>query len=160
MTLRLFESSVVYHAYAIHRIKVTTTAPHSQTLEGTLFTACSILNVLAINTTPAPPNPSSTTANQPGDYHIIPLSKIQSFTIISLAETTDGFTNAIPQITKVDTKKLKAREETRIRKLQEEERKRGKGVSAEAQSLYNFLDKMYEALKTIPFGEHTLMLIV
>ncbi|KAG9530312.1 hypothetical protein KCU79_g23042, partial [Aureobasidium melanogenum] len=66
------------------RVKVTTVAPHSQTLQGTLFTACPMLNVIAINTAPAPPNPSSTLSNQPGDYHIIPIKHIASFDIVSL----------------------------------------------------------------------------
>lgn len=139
-----------------HRIKVTTVAPHSQTLEGTLFTACTQLNVVAINTTPAPPNPSTTLANQPGDYHIIPFKHISSFQILSLAanENADGasWAGAQPPISRIDTKKLREREEAKIKKLKDEERKRGKGVSKEGQAIYDALDRMY-----VTYISHTLL---
>lgn len=133
------------------RIKVTTVATTNSVLEGTLFTFCPILNVLAINTTPPPPNPSTTLSNQPGDYHIIPVPKIQDIQILSLACGKEGrengeagsFANAVTPIGKVDTKRLKEREATKIRKLQEEERKRNPDVGPEAQSIFNTLDRMY-----------------
>ncbi|GAB7352241.1 hypothetical protein MBLNU459_g2712t1 [Dothideomycetes sp. NU459] len=129
------------------RIKLTTVAPHSQNLEGTLFTACPQLNVVAINTAPAPPNPTSTLSNQPGDYHVIPFKHISSFQILSLAANENaqgaGWAGAQPPIARIDTKKLREREEAKVKKLKEEERKRGKGVSKEGQAIYNALDRMY-----------------
>ncbi|KAF4548950.1 Anticodon-binding domain-containing protein [Elsinoe fawcettii] len=125
------------------RVKITTSSNPSQNLEGTLFTACPIFNVVAINTGPAPPNPSSATIADPGDYHVIPISRIQSFQVISLAEKRDGFSTALPAIGKVDTAKLKERERQRVAKLKDEEAKKGKGVTAEAQALFNALDRMY-----------------
>lgn len=124
-------------------VKLTTSAAPSQTLEGTLFTACPIFNVVAINTAPAPPNPTSAAFAEPGDYHVIPISTIQSFQILSLVENKDGFANALPAIGKLDTAKLKEREQQRVKKLKEEEAKKGKGVTAEAQALFNALDRMY-----------------
>jgi len=49
-------------------------------------------------------------------------------------------------IGRVDTAKLKQREEERVRKLVEQEAKKGKGVSVEGQKLFDALDRMYVAL--------------
>lgn len=126
------------------RVKITTASPHSQTLHGTLFTACPMLNVVAINTAPAPPNPSSTLSNQPGNYHIIPVKHISSFEVVSLDPNAakQSFSSAQPPIATVDLKKLREREEAKIRELREQERKKGKGVTREAQQIYNALDRM------------------
>ncbi|PNS17531.1 hypothetical protein CAC42_8074 [Sphaceloma murrayae] len=127
------------------RVKITTSASPSQTLEGTLYTACPTFNVVAINTAPAPPNSSSSATAEPGDYHVIPISKIQSVHVVSLAENKDGFATALPPIGKVDVAKLKEREQQRIKKLKDEQAKQGKGVTPEAQALFNALDRMYAA---------------
>ncbi|GAB7344500.1 hypothetical protein MBLNU457_2333t2 [Dothideomycetes sp. NU457] len=103
----------------------------ASTLEGILFTYSPILNVIALNT-------SSSTPSQTADYHIIPVSAVQNVTV--LAATSEG---EIPQISRVDTGKLKAREEERVRKLQDLEAKRGKGVSGEGQRVFDALDRMY-----------------
>ncbi|SMY25571.1 unnamed protein product [Zymoseptoria tritici ST99CH_1A5] len=116
------------------RIKITTAAPHSQTYEGTLFNACPVLHVIAINTRAPPPNPASNAAAQPGDYHIIPFSRIQSSQVISLAGA-EGV--AQPVIGAVDIRQLQKREETRVNQLREEEESRGKGVSKEAQAIFD-----------------------
>jgi len=121
------------------RIKLTTAAPHALTYEGTLFTACPVLNVVAINTRGS--TPAVNTAAQPGDYTVIPVSRIQSFQVLSLASGTDGSESSIataqPAIGPVDVKRLKQREEQRIRKLKEEEKDRGKGVTREAQAIFD-----------------------
>jgi hypothetical protein len=109
-------------------VKVTTVAPHSQTLQGTLFTACPKFNIIAVNTAPAPPNPSSTLSNQPGDYHI---------------------TTVQPPIAPVDIKKLREREEAKIRQLREQEANKGKGVSREAQQIFDALKRLYAATSSI-----------
>ncbi|KAG9649906.1 hypothetical protein KCU95_g12496, partial [Aureobasidium melanogenum] len=126
------------------RVKVTTVAPHSQTLQGTLFTACPMLNVIAINTAPAPPNPSSTLSNQPGDYHIIPIKHISSFDIVSLDPNAakQTISTVQPPIAAVDIKKLRDREEAKIRQLRDQEANKGKGVSREAQQIYDALRRM------------------
>ncbi|KAI9812017.1 MAG: hypothetical protein M1827_004909 [Pycnora praestabilis] len=127
------------------RIRLATTA--SQTLEGTLFTACPITNLIALNTAPPPPTPtSSTTAPQPGDYHIIPISRIQSFNLLSLPDASSGttitnFENAQPSIGMLDMNALKAREDAAIKVLKEREQKRGKGVGKEAQDIFDILGK-------------------
>ena len=128
-------------------IKLTTAAPHSQSYEGTLFTACPVLNVIAINTRAQPAAPTTDVSVQPGDYNIIPVSNIQSFQIVSVAAPPENgessFASAQPPIGPVDVKRLKEREQARINKLKEDERNRGKGVTAEAQAIFDSFRRMY-----------------
>ncbi|KAJ9664809.1 hypothetical protein H2201_005030 [Coniosporium apollinis] len=128
------------------RIRITTTLP-SHTLEGTLFTACTLTNLIALNITSAPPNPSSTLSNQPADYHIVPVSHIQSFQLLSLPPTngSGGFEAAVPGIHRVDTEALRQREAAAVRKLKEKEAMRGRGVGREAQEMFDALAKIYPA---------------
>jgi len=106
-----------------------------------LFTACPILNVVIINTRTPTPNTSVDASPQPGDYHIIPVSRIQSFQVVSLATSAGGsettFANAQPAIGPVDTRRLKEREHARINKLKDDECNRGKGVTKEAQAIFD-----------------------
>jgi len=114
------------------RIKLTTA---TQTYEGTLFTADPIINIVVINT--RAPN-SNTTANQNGNYQIIPISRVQNFSITRATEgNAQGIAATQPTVGAVDMKQAKQREEARIAKLQDEERHRGKGVTSEAQALYD-----------------------
>jgi len=143
----LHSTFVLTRARFATRIKLTTAAPHSQTYEGTLFTACPILNVVAVNTRSAPPNPATNTAAQPGDYHIIPVSRVQNFQLLALAGghpegSESNFANAQPAIGPVDTKRLQQREDERVRKLKDEEQDRGRGVTNEGQALFDALKKM------------------
>jgi hypothetical protein len=94
-----------------------------------LFTACPVLNLVAINTRPTP-------ASDSGDYHIIPVSRIQNFQITSLATQQPS---ALPP---VDTKRLKDRETARIAQLKDQAADRGKGVSKEAQAIYDALKRV------------------
>ncbi|KAF2819581.1 hypothetical protein CC86DRAFT_131634 [Ophiobolus disseminans] len=126
------------------RIKITC-APTNNVLEGTLFTACTLTNAIAINTAPAPPNPSAPLASQPGDYHIIPFAHILSFEIVGsgerAAESGPGFEGAMPSISKVDLVALQAREEQTIRDMKKKDAQKGKGVSREAQELFDAISR-------------------
>ncbi|KAI4676877.1 hypothetical protein J4E81_011026 [Alternaria sp. BMP 2799] len=127
------------------RIKVTC-APGKNVLEGTLFTACNLTHAIAINTAPAPPNPSPASLfSQPGDYHIIPFAHIESFEIIGtgerVAESAAGFDGALPSISKVDLAALQAREDQTIREMKKKDMQKGKGVSAEAQELFDAISR-------------------
>ncbi|KAF1973375.1 hypothetical protein BU23DRAFT_464965 [Bimuria novae-zelandiae CBS 107.79] len=126
------------------RIKITC-APHNNVLEGTLFTTCNITNAIAINTAPAPPNPSAPLSSQPGDFHIIPFAHILNFELVGGAERAPesgpGFDGALPSISKVDLAAIKAREEQTIRKMKERDAQKGKGVSKEAQEVFDAVSR-------------------
>ncbi|KAE8319706.1 hypothetical protein AARAC_006379 [Aspergillus arachidicola] len=116
------------------RVRITT-APVSTTIEGTLFTACPITNLVAINT-------AADTKQTAGDYRIIPVSRIQSFQLLSLAPSSNSaegpsFADAVPPVHALDIRALKAREANAVGKLQEGEAKRGKGVTREAQDIFD-----------------------
>jgi hypothetical protein len=100
-----------------------------------------VINIVVINT--RAPN-SNTTTTQNGHYHIIPISRVQNFSVTRATEGSNaqGIAAAQPTIGVVDMKQAKQREEARITKLQEEERHRGKGVTSEAQALYDSFKRM------------------
>lgn len=127
------------------RIKLTTAAPHSQTYEGSLFSADPILNVVSINTRSTSNASSGNAKAEPGDFHLISVSRIQSFQLLSLASdsTANTFATAQPAIGPVDVKRLEERERAAINKLKEAEQNRGKGVTKEAQSIYDSFKRMY-----------------
>lgn len=126
-----FRTSADSELIARARIKLQLAA---STLEGILFTYSPILNVIALST--------SSAASQTADYHVIPVSAVQNVTVLAAPS------GEVPQISKVDTAKLKAREEERVRKLQDVEAKRGKGVSVEGQRVFDALDRMYVDTRT------------
>lgn len=114
-----------------------TTAQQS-TIEGTLFTADPITNLVAINTA----DPKQAQAG----YHIFPVSRIQSFQLLSLAPPStaaDGpsFSDAVPSVHALDIRALKNREATAIGKLHENEARRGKGVTREAQDIFDAISR-------------------
>lgn len=142
----LFEVACFTDHNPSFRVKLTTAAPHSQTYEGSLFTACPILNIVAINTRSASANVIANAKSEPGDYHVIPVSRIQSFQILSLASGAENgantFATAQPLVGPVDVKRLEERERAKINKLKEAEQNRGKGVTKEAQAIYDAFKRM------------------
>lgn len=131
-------------------ITLTTLPPHSQTYTGTLFTACATLNLLALNTS-ASPDPAS--SSDSGDYHLIPIPRVQSFHI---AHPPPAQT---PPLAPVDTRRLAAREASRVAALKEAAAHRGKGVGAEAQAIYDALKRVCVLLVPLllPFPWKTLV---
>lgn len=135
--------SILYKAVGA-RIRITC-APHDKVLEGTLFTTCNVTNAIAINTAPAPPNPAAPLASQPGDYHIIPFAHILNFELIGMGErqsgSAPGFDGALPSISKVDMDAIKAREEQTIREMKKKDAQKGKGVTKEAQEIFDAINR-------------------
>jgi hypothetical protein len=109
-------------------------------LEGTLFTTCSVTNAIAINTAPAP------LSTQPGNYHIIPFAHILTFELLGPADrvpdSRPGFDGALPTISKVDLAQIRAREEQTIREMKKKDAQRGKGVTKEAQDIFDAVSRL------------------
>lgn len=125
-----------------HSIRITTAL--NFVVEGTLFTACPITNLVAVNSSPASTNPTSALAAQSGQYHVIPVSQIQNFQILTTpaegdrVQGSEGFEAALPSISRLDLDALKAREVAAIRKMKEFDATRGKDVTREAQDIFDW----------------------
>lgn len=118
------------------RIRIQTTLPSQATMEGTLFTACPITNLVAIAT--------STSPNTPPTHHILPISSIQSFTLLSVSPTSNGFTsppNTAPTLSNVPTAALLARADAAVARLKEAASRKNKNVGKEAQDLFDGISR-------------------
>jgi hypothetical protein len=133
------------------RIRITTSIP-DHTFEGVLFTVCPVTNLVAVSTTSAPPNTSTTLpAGQPSDYRIVPVSQIQNFSILSFPsgqndKLIDGTGGRIGgdadfSIARLDLDALKRKEEDAVKKLKEKDALRGKGVGKEAQDIFDHINR-------------------
>ncbi|KAI9370473.1 anticodon-binding domain-containing protein [Aspergillus egyptiacus] len=121
------------------RVRIST-SPVASTIEGTLFTADPVTNLVAINT-------ADSKLSQAGNYHVIPISRIQSFQLLSLApssqdnESSPSVPESLPSLHALDIRALKAREANAVSKIQEGEARRGKGVTQEAQDIFNAISR-------------------
>lgn len=115
------------------RIKLTTAAPHSQTYEGSLSTACPTLNLVFIER--REPN------TQSSNFSVIPVARIQTFQIMALADE-GGFHTAQPPVAPIDYQRLEKRVEAKVNKAKDEERNKGKGVTKEAQAIFDAIQRM------------------
>ncbi|MCJ1384316.1 hypothetical protein MMC17_007432 [Xylographa soralifera] len=112
------------------KIRLQTVAPTSRTLEGTLFTVSPALNLLTLTTSPTPTTEAST-------YHILPISALQSFNLVSLTSPTV----TLPLLPALDHSALQSRLESTIARLKAEEARKGKGVSREAQKIFDRISR-------------------
>lgn len=110
------------------RVRISTTV-QSHTIEGTLFAVDPSLDLVAIRE-------SQLTSS----FHITPISQISSFKVVSPGA---GGESEQQQTGKVDIEALKAREAKAITEAKRAEAKLGKGVSAEAQELFDHLSRLY-----------------
>lgn len=128
-------------------VRITTAAPATSTIEGMLFTACPITNLVAINTSPSPLS-GDTKQAQSGDYHIIPISRIQNFQLLALPSNSSdspSFTDALPSIQALDARALKQREAKAVGEALDREARRGKGVTREAQDIFDAFSRTMPA---------------
>ncbi|KAL8711139.1 MAG: hypothetical protein Q9225_007167 [Loekoesia sp. 1 TL-2023] len=119
-----------------YSIRLQTTLPSQPTIEGTLFTACPITNLVAITT--------ATSHNTPPTHHILPISSIQNFTLLSAPPASNGFTlppNTTPALGTVPTAALLARADAAVARLKEAASRKNKNVSKEAQDLFDGISR-------------------
>ncbi|KAL8993833.1 MAG: hypothetical protein Q9188_007226 [Gyalolechia gomerana] len=120
------------------RIRLQTTLPSHATMEGTLFTACPITNLVAITTT------TPTSPNTPPTHHILPISSIQNFTLLVVPPASNGFAsppNTAPALGNVPTAALLARADAAVARLKEAASRRNKNVGKEAQDLFDGISR-------------------
>ncbi|KAL8930776.1 MAG: hypothetical protein Q9208_000317 [Pyrenodesmia sp. 3 TL-2023] len=118
------------------RIRLQTTLPAQPTMEGTLFTACPITNLVAIATASSP--------NVPQTHHILPISSIQTFTLISAPPASNGFAfppNTTPALSNIPTAALLARADAAVARLKEAASRKNKNVGKEAQDLFDGISR-------------------
>jgi len=119
-------------------VKLTTSVPHI-TLEGILFTACPSSNLIAV--VPTFQSTSKGLAS-PSDYYILPVSRLTSFSLLSLAADTSTRAPTISD-PPVDLRTLRAREAAAVKAAQDRVARRGVGVSGEAQDIFDALARTY-----------------
>ncbi|MCJ1295190.1 hypothetical protein MMC34_006752 [Xylographa carneopallida] len=112
------------------KIRLQTVPPTSRTIEGTLFTVSPALNLLTLTASPTPATEAST-------YHILPISALQSFSLVSLPAPTAS----LPLLPPLDHSALQSRLESTIARLRAEEARKGKGVSREAQEIFDRISR-------------------
>ncbi|KAL9027199.1 MAG: hypothetical protein Q9196_004248 [Gyalolechia fulgens] len=118
------------------RIRLQTTLPSHPTMEGNLVTACPITNLVAITTTTSP--------NTPPTHHILPISSIQNFTLLSVPPASNGSTsssNTAPALRSVPTAALLARADAAVARLKEAASRKNKNAGKEAQDLFDGLSR-------------------
>lgn len=126
----------VSRADILSSIRLHTTLPSQPTIEGTLFTACPITNLVAVATTTSP--------NTPPTHHILPISSIQTFTLLSAPSSSNDFSsppNTIPPLSNVPTAALLARADAAVARLKEAASRKNKNVGKEAQDLFDGISR-------------------
>jgi len=116
------------------RIQIKTSLP-DHTIEGQIVSVCPITSLIAIKEAdkkPAPPNPNTPATP---NFRIMSVANIASYTLLSGPEAVEALTAVTPS----DRDAMRKREADAIKKEKKKEADRGKGVSKEAQELYDFV---------------------
>jgi len=129
------------------RVRITTIAPNQTTVEGTVYTADPLTNLLVLNTsTTTATSISSTSLVAPtGAYRIIPISQISNLQLLSLPQpATDAAFN--PAMNTIDTNAVQVRLARNIAAQQAAQARVGpKGTSPVDQALFDSLSRTHPA---------------
>ncbi|KAL8873600.1 MAG: hypothetical protein Q9174_000966 [Haloplaca sp. 1 TL-2023] len=120
------------------RVRLQTNISSQQAVEGVLFTACPITNLVAVA---VPTHPSG-----PPTHRILPISSIQSFTIVSAPPAANGFASppaTTPALAAIPTASFLARADAAVARLKEAASRKNKAVSREAQDLFDGISRSY-----------------
>jgi hypothetical protein len=115
-----------------YRVRIQVAAPFQRVVEGSIFTVSAPLNILAVIE-----HASKTTPNSVPTHVLLPISGIQSFTITS----TNSQTGAEIKPQMLDQVQLTNRLDSTVARLKAEEARKGKGVSKEAQDIFDALSR-------------------
>jgi hypothetical protein len=115
----------------VNRVKIGT--QQSKSFDGTVFTVAN--GLVAINTGAS--TSSGTSSSAGNTFHFIPTSQISSLTTYP-----DNVPESLAPY-KLDRDILQKREDKAVEKVLEQDRKVGRGVTKEAQELFNYFDRMY-----------------
>jgi len=116
-------------------VKITTTV--NTTIEGAVYGADVQGNTLAIIESPT--SKFKDVTNTTGSFRIVTISAISNFDLLALPSEAD----TLPSAGKVDHDALQRREDELVRRLKEEEMNRGRGVTKEAQEVFDAMKRMY-----------------
>ncbi|EXJ95246.1 hypothetical protein A1O1_00366 [Capronia coronata CBS 617.96] len=129
------------------RIRVNTIVPNQTSVEGTVYTADPLTNLLVLNIsdTPATTISSTSLVAPAGAYRIIPVSQISSFQILSLAQpSTESSTN--PTHNSIDINAVQSRLARNIAAQQAAQARVGpKGTTPTDQALFDALSRTHPA---------------
>ncbi len=130
-----------------HRIRVTTTAPNQFTVEGTVYTADPLTNLLVLNLSAVSPTTitSSSLVAPAGAYRIIPISQITSFQLLALSPPPAESIHSTVLNT-IDTNAVHSRLARNIAAQQAAQARVGpKGTSPVDQALFDALSRTHPA---------------
>lgn len=134
-----------YHAHrglTCRSVRVSTGPPNQTTVEGTIYVADPITNMLVLNVSPAQSNTiSASSLHAPnGSYRFIPISQISVFQLQSLPQTAAP--EPTPSSNTLDTNALQNRLNKTIAQLQTAQSRQGpKGTTAQDQGLFDSLSR-------------------
>lgn len=129
-------------------IRINLASPSQSTVEGTVYTADPITNLLVLNTntTSSTPITSSSLAAPAGTYRIIPIASISSFQLLSLAPQPSETPVNNAALNTIDTNAVQSRLQKNIQAQQAAQARVGpKGTTPTDQALFDALARTLRA---------------
>jgi protein LSM12 len=127
-------------------VRITTTGATPSTVEGFVYTADPITNLLVLNTSNSTSTyiTSSNLAAPPGSYRIIPIAQISNIQLLNLPQSTESAPNTA--LNTIDTNAVQARLAKNIAVQHQAQARVGpKGTSPVDQALFDALSRTHPA---------------